>query len=136
MANKRRRKLVELPELVERGPILVKTVDDIDGVKRIAELQQTFGDNIRARIVPGVIGGRKVLHVVLRYTSYRAVAGELDDRLTKDIGRRVRWLALWNRVPSCDALIDTDPDSPNHLNVWLNPAREGNVRHPSEAVNN
>ena len=136
MANKRRRKLVVLPELAERGPILVKTVDDIDGVMRIAELQQTFGDTIRARIVPGVVGRRRVLHVVLRYTSYRAVAGELDDRLTKEIGRRVRWLALWNRVPSCDALIDTDADSPNYLSVWLNPARGGNVRQQSGAVTN
>lgn len=136
MANRRRRKLVTLQELAVHGPVLVKSAGDVEGVKHIAELQQTFGDNVRARIVPGRVDGRKTMLVVLRYTSYRAVAGELDARLTRQIGRRVRWLALWNRVPSCDALIETDVDSPNYLNVWLNPVREGAVRQQNEPLSN
>ena len=134
MAGRRRRRLVSLPELVDRGPILVRTVDDREGVQRMAELQATFGDNVRARIVPGVVDGKKSLLVVLRYTSYRAVAGPLDAGLTKEVGRRVRWLAIWNRVPSCDALIETDASSPNYLDVWLNPVREGNVREQRESL--
>ena len=133
MANKRHRTLVSLPELVDEGPILIRSLDDREGVRRIAELQATFGDNVRARIVPAKVDGHRVLQVVLRYTSYRAVAGELDADLARRLGSRIRWLALWNRVPGCDALIDNDPASAHYLDVWLNPVREGNVRQQSES---
>ena len=73
----------------------------------MAELQATFGDNVRARIVPGVVDGKKSLLVVLRYTSYRAVAGPLDAGLTKEVGRRVRdrgFVAKLRGAGSADAL--------------------------------
>lgn len=117
----RHRRLVALPQLTELGPVEVETTYNREGVQQILDAQNTFGGSPQARIVSRRIDGSRALYVVLRYTSLRVTSGQLAPDISRRIGWSVRWLAMFNRVVSCDALIIDEPGSPSNLNVILNP---------------
>ncbi|MDF2442525.1 MAG: hypothetical protein JWR01_728, partial [Subtercola sp.] len=114
---------VSLPLLDDMGPIFVAATRNIPGIEGIADAQRTFGGTARARLVVAKEDGRRVVHVMIRYTSYRVVLGVLPDEIARELFPRLRWLSLRRRAATCPAELDSDPGSPHYLGVWLNPER-------------
>lgn len=124
MATKQQhKKQVSLPTLDEMGPIFVAATRNIDKVEAIADAQRTFGGLARARLMASRSEGRRSVLVMLRYTSYRVVQGELPGEIAEALYAKIRWLAFLNRAATCAAEIESDSASPRYLGVWLNPER-------------
>ena len=124
MPRKRRhRRSVSLPELEALSPLTVKTTQNQSQVKEIAESQAAFGGVVRARVKYEKVQRQSQLSVIILYTASRVRIGALDNQLAAPLMRKTRWLALLNRVATCEAVIDNDPASSAYLDVTLTPLK-------------
>ncbi|GGF13033.1 hypothetical protein [Subtercola lobariae] len=119
--RRRHRRSVSLVELEDLGPYVIRPQQNLDALEDMARGQAAFGGGMRARILPERVDGTRVLTVMVLYTSTRARVATLDPKIAKKMSRKVRWLWLIQRVVSCEAAVDADPNSPNYLDITLNP---------------
>lgn len=123
----KRRRLVDLPELQELGPVRVDINHYEANVALIAAEHADFGGEVQARLEPAP--GEDALTVVLRYASHKLPVGHLTaatlgGQLYDQILKHYRH----GELVACTA----DILSGSSYEVWLNrPSTQGARRAPS-----
>ncbi|GGF38255.1 hypothetical protein GCM10011399_33960 [Subtercola lobariae] len=103
------------------------TTHDHGHVLAIIDAVSSFGGEPYARIYRDKLGGDTTTIVSLRFSSYRAKIGPLPPKIAARLRPAVFWNGLRNRAINVPARIDTNPDSPHYLGVWLNTTLKENV---------
>ena len=98
----------------------VQTIASQELLRSIVDMQAAFGGDAYARIEYGELAGRRGYLVTVRYTSYRATVGFLDQADVDALRWPLLWLRLRRRVARCSARIVSDQESPRYLDVDLN----------------
>lgn len=117
---RRQRKSARSKYLQNSGPIFIPTTNDHGHVMAIVDAVNAFGGQPYARIYRDKFGSRTTTIVSLRFSMYRAKIGELTGDVAAKLRMSVFFNSLRNRAISVPARIDTDPDSPTYLGVWIN----------------
>jgi hypothetical protein len=121
MAPRRRhRRSISLPELTELGPVTVHPTQNLTQLEEMVRSQVAFGGGMRGRLLPEKVEGRRVLSVMVLYTSSRTRVAVLEPSIAKPLSRKVRWQWFRGRVVTFNVEVDSEPESDGYLDVRLN----------------